>query len=390
MNFIEFIKSKLIGRKSYEVDSKTFDEFLEETLETSKFHLYEIALYTAIDLIARTLSKCEFVTVVNHEEYYGDEYYLWNIQPNKHQTKTEFLIQFFSKLIFENEALIFETADRQQLLVADSFGKTEYAIFEDTYSGITARGYTLEQTLKSSKVIVLKYSNVALRHLLGDMCKAYQELITAAEERYRESTGHKGILEISTAAQGDNDFEKNFNDLLQNRFKQYFNAKNAVLPLYNGFKYSEPTTKAGKTTNSEINDITKLKAEAVSAVGNALHIPPALITGEASQLSDAESVFISDAIDPLAQMLGQEITAKRYGVNNYKKGNYLFIDTTYARHIDAISCANNLDKAIASSILNPYKAQKYCNMLPSKEDWAKEYQITKNYQTQSAAKGGDE
>ena len=51
----------------------------------------------------------------------------------------------------------------------------------------------------------------------------------------------------------------------------------------------------------------------------------------------------------------------------------------------------NLDKAIASSILNPYKAQKYCNMLPSKDTWAKEYQITKNYQSQgNQAKGGDE
>lgn len=390
MKFIDFIKSKLIGQDEVKISSKTFDEFFESTVESSQFHLYEIALFTAIDLIARTLSKCEFVTVRNNEEYYGDEYYLWNYQPNKHQTKGEFLIQYISTLIFKNEALIFETADHQ-LLVADSFGKTEYAVFDDVFSGITARGYTLDRNLRSSKVIYLQYNSVALRGLLNDMCSAYQNLMAAAEERYRKATGHKGILEMNTNAQGDKDFEKHFNDLLQNRFKKYFSAKNAVLPLYNGFQYTEPSTDAGKTTNSEINDISKLKAEAVNAVGNALHIPPALITGEASQLSDAESAFIAGAIDPTAKMLGQEITIKRYGASEFKKGNYLFIDTTYARHIDAISSANNLDKAIASSILNPYKAQKYCNMLPSKDAWAKEYQITKNYQSQgNQAKGGDE
>ena len=47
--------------------------------------------------------------------------------------------------------------------------------------------------------------------------------------------------------------------------------------------------------------------------------------------------------------------------------NYILIDTTVVKHIDAITSANNLDKSIASGVLNPYKAQKYCNMLPCEE-----------------------
>lgn len=390
MKFIDFIKSKLFGKESYEINAESFDEYFEHTLDESNFRLTEIALFTTIDLIARTLAKCEFVTARNKEEYYGAEYYLWNYKPNKHQTKVEFITQFISTLLIKNEALIFETADGQ-LLVADSFSQTKYAVFEDSFSGITARGWELNKTLRSSEVIYLKYNNVALRGLLSDMCAAYQNLMSAAQQRYEKSIGHKGILEIGSAATGDKDFEKNFNDLLQNRFKAYFNARNAVLPMFNGFKYSEPSTDAGKTTNSEINDISKLKAESFKAVANAFHIAPAMISGEASQLSDAETATISNAIDPLALMLEQEVTAKRYGEREFLSGNYLMIDTTYARHIDAIANANNIDKSIACGVLNPYKAQRYCHTLPSKEDWAKEYHITKNYQTAGLeAKGGDE
>ena len=77
MTFLDFIKSKLFGKDEYTVKSKDITEFIEKR-EASKYYLTEIALFTAIDLIARTLSKCEFVTVLNGKEYRGAEYYLWN------------------------------------------------------------------------------------------------------------------------------------------------------------------------------------------------------------------------------------------------------------------------------------------------------------------------
>ena len=160
--------------------------------------------------------------------------------------------------------------------------------------------------------------------------------------------------------------------------------------MYKGFKYNEPTTDAKNKAVSEVNDLKQLRAEAFSTVGNALHIPPALIAGEASGLSDAVDSFIGEAIDPIARMLAQVITQRRYGEDEFLKGNYLFIDTTFARHIDAVSSANNLDKAISSGVLSPYNAQRYCNMLPSPDAWAHEYYITKNYQNANdMLKGGE-
>lgn len=359
------------------------------TVDEQRFHLTELALFTAIDFIARSLAKCEFVTVNNNRESRKAEYYLWNYAPNKHQTKIEFFTQAVAKLIFDNELLIIETADNQ-LMIADSFSKTEHALIDDTFNSVTCRNFTYQRVFRESEVIYLRYSNFALNGLLADICNTYEQLMLSAQERYNKAVGHKGILEMDNYSFGDENFAETYNKVLSKQFKAFYANKNAVMPLYKGMHYTEPSTDAGKTTNSEINDIQKLKTEAYTIVGNALHIPPAILSGEASQLSDAMDCAIGNAIDPIANMFEQEITKKRFGATEFSKGNYLLIDTTTVRHIDAVSQANNLDKSIASGVLTPAQAQKYCNMLPCSEAWAHTFYLTKNYQTiTNALKGGE-
>jgi HK97 family phage portal protein len=381
INWVKNLFKKDAVAAEFNEDSSAVDE--------QRFHLTELALFTAIDFIARSLAKCEFVTVSNNRESRNDEYYLWNYAPNKHQTKIEFFTQAVAKLIFDNELLIIETTDNQ-LLIADSFSRTEHALIDDSFSGVTCRNFTYQRTFFESEVIYLQYNNFALRGLLADMCDTYEQLMLSAQERYNKAVGHKGILEMDNYSFGDENFAETYNKVLAKQFKAFYANKNAVMPLYKGMHYTEPSTDAGKTTNSEINDIQKLKTEAYTIVGNALHIAPAILSGEASQLSDAMDCAIGNAIDPIANMFEQEITKKRFGGAEFNKGNYLLIDTTTVRHIDAISQANNLDKSIASGVLTPAQAQKYCNMLPCSEAWAHTYYITKNYQTiANALKGGE-
>lgn len=387
MGFVEFIRSKLIGKKSYEISAKDFEKYY--SMRATEFHLTEIALFTAISLVAKSVAKCEFVTVEENKEIRKSEYYRWNYQPNLHQTKAEFIAQFISNLIFHNEALIFETANGQ-LLVADSFAKTEKALYEDTFYNVTARGWTSGKVYTSKEVIYLKYSNIALSDLLSNMCNSFEKLMSAAGTKYRNSSGHKGILNVDDVAREDEQFNADFEELMNVRFKAYFDNPNAVLPLFKGFEYEELPANNSKVTNSEINDIQKLKKEIFSTVGNVIHVPPALMDGTASQLSDAVDTFIADAIDPITNMLEQAATIALYGESGFIKGNYMAIDTTYVRHIDAISQATNLDKSIACGMITPEKAQKYCNMVPSDEEFAKKYYMTKNYQTADmAVKGGE-
>lgn len=387
INLFEYLKNRFLGKKEVTLSSEEIEGFFKKH-ETSKFLITEIALFTTIDLVARSVAKCDFVTAVDGKESHGAEYFSWNYAPNKHQTKGEFITQFVSSLFFKNEALIIETVDGQRL-VADSFSKKEYAIHDDVFSNVKVRGYTFNKNFKSSEVIYLKYSNVGIINILSSMCKSYEKLMNSAEKRYNKAIGHKGILKIDAMAANDRDFQKKFNELMNERFKDYFNAQDAVLPLYDGYDYSEPSIDASKTTQNEINDIQKLKNEAIDAVANAIHTPPSIIKGEASQLSDAFDIFIANAVDTITRPFGQEITKKVYGFEGFKKGNYCVIDTTTVKHIDVISSATNIDKAIACRVLTPAKAQAYCNMLPSNDKSANSYYLTKNYQTADMALEGE-
>lgn len=387
INIIEYLKSKLFGKEEVKLGKNEIEGFFHH-YESSKFYLTEIALFTAIDLISRTVAKCEFVTSQAHEESHGAEYFAWNYRPNKNQTKDEFISEFVRKLLFKGEALIIESADGQRL-VAESFSKKEYALFDDTFSSVTVKGYTFNKVFKASEVIYLKRNNIGVVNILSSMCRSFEKLMGSAEKRYNKSIGHKGFLNIESFAQNDQNFEKRFEDLMNRRFKEYFNAQDAVLTLYDGFHYTEPTSDASKTTQNEINDIQKLKSEIVETVGNALHIPLALIRGDASQLKDAIDSFIGNAIEPITRPLAQAVTAACYGYDGFKRGNYCIIDTTSAKHIDAISSAVNIEKAISSRVITPAKAQSYCNMLPSNDESATTYYVTKNLQTAAQAVAGE-
>lgn len=49
------------------------------------------AMQIGVDYIAAAVSKCEIRTFINNTEVRGNDWYLWNIKPNKNQSSTQFL-----------------------------------------------------------------------------------------------------------------------------------------------------------------------------------------------------------------------------------------------------------------------------------------------------------
>lgn len=90
---------------------------------SAELYVRELAFWQCVGLIARAVSKCEFKTFERGVEVKGDEYYLWNVEPNKNQNSSVFLQKLISKLYRENEALVVDVGG--QLLVADSYSRKE-------------------------------------------------------------------------------------------------------------------------------------------------------------------------------------------------------------------------------------------------------------------------
>lgn len=339
--------------------------------------LESFALFTAIEMIASLIAKCEFKTYSKNKEYKGYEWYSLNVKPNKNQNSTAFWQEAVSKLLFYGEVLIISVSN--QLIIADDFQKEEFAVKETEFTQVTRGDITFSRKYKMSDVLYLRYSNNDVMSIINNIFRMYEKLIESASDKYVKAGGQKGILEISAVAQGDKNFEKKYTQLMNEHFKSYFNAANAVLPLWEGMKFVPTTSDSAKKTTNEITDISKLVDDAMSRAAQAFKVPPALIRGDVAGIKDAVDMLLTVCIDPLADMLGEELTGKKFTPDEVIGGQYIGVDTTCIKHIDIFDIAVNADKLISSGLLSPDETRDKAGLIPTGEKWAQKHYITKNY-----------
>ena len=335
-------------------------------------------------MIASLIAKCEFKTYKNGKEFKGYEWYSLNVKPNKNQNSTAFWQEVIGKLLFYGEVLVISV--NNQLIIADDFQKDEYAVKETEFTQVSRGDLTFNRKFKMSDVLYLRYSNNDVMSIINNIFGMYEKLIESASNKYIKAGGQKGILEISALAQGDKDFEKKYTKLMNEHFKSYFNANDAVLPLWEGMKFVPTTSDSAKKTTNEITDISKLVDDAMSRAAQAFKVPPALVRGDVAGIKDAVDMLLTVCIDPLADMIGEELTGKKFTPDEVISGQYIGVDTTCIKHIDIFDIAANADKLISSSMLSPDETRDKAGLNPTGEEWAQKHYMTKNY---SNAESGD-
>lgn len=382
MKFLDWIKD------FFGVDQSTI-YVTDQAIATQEVQLdMELfAVSCAINLIASTVSKCEFKTYLKQNEIKSDEYYLWNVEPNKNQNSSQFIQEFMYNLLYNNECLIIEI--NGQLIIADSFVQTEYAVYENTFTDVSKGTMNFNRTFKMSEVLYFKLGNNDIHSLLSNLLKGYNNLLNMAIGKYSRSGGRKGILDIDSTATGDKNFKDKFNDLMNNRFKTYFEAENAVLPLHRGFKYNEQNGEGSKKSTSDMVDISSITKEAFERVAQAFKMSPALLRGDIADVENITDNFLTFCIDPNCDMIQEEITRKRYGKNAFLAGSYLEIDTTCIKHIDIFNISEAFDKLIASGGYSIDELRIKAGDTPLNKSWSRKHWMTKNYEDIETVKGGE-
>jgi HK97 family phage portal protein len=372
MKFTDWVKSFFgVGETTISVTQSAIAT-KEQQLAIEMF-----AIYSAINLIASSISKCEFKTYSKGTENKGDEFYLWNIEPNKNQNSSQFLQELVSKLLFNNECLVLDV--NGQLIIADSFSQNEFAIKENYFDNVTKGTWSFNRTFKMSEVMYFKLGNADIRELLSNLMIGYNNLVNMSIGKYKRSGGRKGILDIDTTASGDKNFQAKFDDLMNNRFKKYFESENAVLPLHKGFKYEEQGGEGSKKSTSEIVDIGAITKEIFERVAQAFKIPSALLRGDIADIGATTDNYLTFCIDPLCDMTGEEINRKRFGKKAYLGGTYLQIDTTCIKHVDLFGISQAFDKLIASGGYSIDELRVKSGDVALNTEWSKQHYITKNY-----------
>lgn len=373
LNFKKWLSEKLSNgtekRSLVSVDWTEFFGLMDQV------YIRELAFWTCVNKIANALSKCEFRTYYHHEPVKKGEYYLWNIEPNRNQNASAFLTKLIGKLYLNNEALVIESSG--QLYVADDFQKTVYALYDYQFTGVTVDDFTFGKTFYQNEVLYFQLNSLDMRQLVNLLYSSYNELLQYAANAYRKSRGSRGILDIDAQAQAEDDFSDTLQELMTNYFKKFFESENAVLPLYDGYKYTELQS---KTYSSEsTRDIKALADDIFDFTARAFSFPPSLAKGDVQDTEKATDELLTFCMDPLARMLEKEINRKRNGMAGFLAGNYLWIDTTAVKHIDIFDIAAPVDKLISSGIYSINDIRRVIGEAPIDEEWAKTHFITRNY-----------
>lgn len=337
----------------------------------------ELAFQICKNLIANAVGKCEFKTYRGGKEVRDAEYYMWNIEPNTNQNSTMFLHKLVGNLLTDNEALAISThvKGQEQLVVADSFAVTEYAMKPNEYTNITVGNLPLRKTYKEQDVLHLMLNHSGIRTVLNSLCQSYHKLISAAVKRYGWESGRHWKVHVDQLAQNAPGWIDTFTKMTEKQIKPFLNAESAALPEFDGYTYEE----IGGQNRGDTRDIRKLIDDIFDFTAKGFLIPPVLFGGEVAGTSDAMNRWLTVCIDPLCDQLQEEINRKRYGFEAWRSGSFLQIDTSTLIHFDMFASASNIEKLIGSGVFSVNDILTAAGLPRIDEPWADERFMTKNF-----------
>ena len=359
-----------LGKK---VSTAEISTIITEKLD--QLAIKELALHIGVSYIANTLSKCEFKTYQNGQEARGRLWYLLNVSPNPNENSSQLINKFIEKYYYENEALLMLHNDK--LYCADSFHCDDSDPIKGyVYHNVAFGNKQLKSKYKAEDIFHFKLENDNVKALIDSVYTQYEEIIDLAVKTFKRTNGKKYKLLLESIQAGDERFNQIFKESLEAQLQDFIKNDNAIYPRYKGTDLVEFST----TTPTNTNDIIAMRKETFEVVAQALKIPLSMMYGNITNMSEIVQVFLSICIDPLADMIGEELTRKYYTFEDWQAGNYIKVDTSCINHIDILEVADKADKAIASGICNIDDLRNRLGLAPLNTNFSKTHFITKNYE----------
>lgn len=105
-----------------------------------------------------------------------------------------------------------------------------------------------------------------------------------------------------------------------------------------------------------------------------------ILKGQVADSGDAFNNFITYCINPLAELIEDEVNRKYYGKDAYLNNTFLKIDTTNTKAVDITSVANALDVLTRIGAYSIDDSLKKLGMEPIGGEVGSARFMTKNYQ----------
>ncbi len=358
---------------------------------------YVLALNAVSNLLYAVLSSADWNTYEpKRKKVIGDIYYSLNYTPNKRQTASEFWRLVAQKLIFEQEVLIIELADKQ-LYVADAFdykSGQELELKQNTFVNVqigntvlTSRSFKENESAILFKLPTNMYTKIAV----GDMQADYKNLKDVVLKGAYKAMGTKYNLDMSAVKSG-NLKDANF---VNNTVAQYTRAMeqpNSVFITFSGEKLNDMTA---QQRGSEVEQVLKvvennvsLNKEILSNVARSFGIPLTFLTMEiTTDDEDAKQIFMTMFVKPILSMFSERFTIFYLEKESILQGAKIEADLQTISFVDVLSKASAMDKLVSSGMYTINELREKVGDDPVESGDTRF--ITKNYATlESFTKGG--
>lgn len=374
-------------------------EFFDVFINSGKAnnYVYTLAEAHAIDLIARTIAKCEIQTFekINGEiqENKGDLYWTLNIRPNYMQNGTNFIYKLVTKLLTEKTVLVLinRTNIENFLYVADSYNTDNKILEQKNFTNITVEddegnSISLRKTYNYDNTIYYTLKNSKLKTASNNFNKNINKLLKASQNAFVKANTPKWLLkrpgQQPTLVDYETGKEMTYDDYKNKVTDGLMSEEEAIVMLSNMFDLQN----LNQGNNKNISDFENIFKKIGDTVAQQWNIPLDVFYSTTGEKSTGTDNFITMCVDLYFELLEDGFNSSLVGKKDFLKGEYIKFNRLNINHKDLIDKASGWDKLIS----NGFSFNQLCKFLglPTiNQDWADEHYITKNY---ANVKGGEE
>lgn len=336
----------------------------------------EYAMTVCREYIARHFSQAEFKTSNK------DWYYKLNIRPNKNQNASMFWNKFIKKLYTDGDVLII-LSDTNDLLIADSFFKEPYALYQYTFKNVMVENYRFERSFLMKDVFYFSLDNPRFNLLTDSLYEDYGKMMAYTLDGYRRKAQLKGKITLPKTKLPDKEEDKKTEKLIERIKSRLINDEVAIWTENENIKFEEMGNSSSYNNGFQSTDIDKLFGGYLNKVALTFGIPPVLLVGEQADSSVAKKEFYDSCLEPLFKMVESELNGKLTKGNSENKVNIIGPNKP-----NIFQMAESIDKLIASGSFNRNEIRELLGYDPV--DGLDEFVITKNYQQNESALKGDD
>lgn len=355
----------------------------------------QYAMIVVSNFLSTILINTDWKTYRQGEIVKGEEWFRFNIAPNRRETSSEFFGKLAGKLIYDGEALIIETATKE-LFIADSFAfkNGEPLLMKDnTFIDVVIGNTTLNRTFKENDSCMYiktpNYQNVSA--VFTNMGYDFTELKNMIYEGAQKALGMK--LNLNLGAQAKNKYDDKYIERIQRVYDPLMKRRDAVFVTYKGENLQDLTEKQRgsevQQVLSAVENNIKINDEILCNVGMAYGLPQKFMKGDFTADNDSiYSMAITLFAKPYLTLLSKKFTYFVLTKEDIIAGSKVSADMNSIKFIEKLSMATAIDKLIGSGAYNRDEVREMLDDDPVEDGDI--YFITKNYAVLSEyVKGGN-